>query len=278
MNSDIRLSVSFKGHRKRKRLRLLLGDNATDYLIDLWLTVAQDRPDGVMTGWKTVDIALAAGWEGDAEQFTASLIDCGLLDKADDVYRLHDWEEHQPWACKAKERSEQAHRSAMMRWHPGANDAQRMPRACPPHANSNAQRMPKDENNAPSPSPSPSPSPKENTILSDSARRIFDHWNGQKIVVHRKMTDKQRRRVKSVLETGNTEQEVMQAITNYAEILHGKEYYLKYTWPLEDFLQRGLSKFLLPIDIVRENYRTNENGRKDSRGLPKHYDPTPAYD
>ena len=35
MNSDIRLAVSFRGHRKRKRLRLLLGPGSTDYLIDL---------------------------------------------------------------------------------------------------------------------------------------------------------------------------------------------------------------------------------------------------
>ena len=30
MNSDIRLAVSFRGHRKRKRLRLLLGSGSTD--------------------------------------------------------------------------------------------------------------------------------------------------------------------------------------------------------------------------------------------------------
>lgn len=32
MNSDIRLAVSFRGHRKRKRLQLLLGPGSTDYL------------------------------------------------------------------------------------------------------------------------------------------------------------------------------------------------------------------------------------------------------
>ena len=34
MNTDIRLAVSFRGHRKRKRLRLLLGPGSTDYLLE----------------------------------------------------------------------------------------------------------------------------------------------------------------------------------------------------------------------------------------------------
>ena len=44
MNTDIRISVSFKGHRKRKKLKLYLKDDgATEYLIDLWISVATDR-------------------------------------------------------------------------------------------------------------------------------------------------------------------------------------------------------------------------------------------
>lgn len=61
MNSDIRLAVSFRGHRKRKRLRLLLGPGSTDYLIDLWIATAMNHPNGILQGMDETDIALEAG-------------------------------------------------------------------------------------------------------------------------------------------------------------------------------------------------------------------------
>ena len=72
MNSDIRLAVSFRGHRKRKRLRLLLGPGSTDCLIDLWIATAMTHPSGVLHGMDEIDIALEAGWEGDPQQFVAA--------------------------------------------------------------------------------------------------------------------------------------------------------------------------------------------------------------
>ena len=51
MNTDIRIKVSFRDHRKRKRLRSLLRPGATDYLLDLWLATAMNHPDGVLAGW-----------------------------------------------------------------------------------------------------------------------------------------------------------------------------------------------------------------------------------
>jgi hypothetical protein len=136
LNSDIRLYVSFKGHRKRLKLRRVLGESATDYLIDLWLTVAQDRPDGVLTGWDESDIALAAGWEGEPQELVKALIDCRLLDEGE-CYSLHDWAEHQPWACNAQQRSDRARRSAMARWSKLPH-AERMPDACGTHTERNA--------------------------------------------------------------------------------------------------------------------------------------------
>lgn len=61
MNTDIRLLVSFKGHRKRKRFKMVIGLEATDYLIDLWLTAAEDRPDGILSGWDDTELHLLQG-------------------------------------------------------------------------------------------------------------------------------------------------------------------------------------------------------------------------
>lgn len=117
MNSDIRLSIAFKGHRKRKKLRRRIGDRADSYLIDLWLTVALDRPDGRLTGWTVDDIADSCGWEGESEKLFKALVDAGWIDVDDDgVMSVHDWQEHQSWACNAKARSEKARKAAEKRW------------------------------------------------------------------------------------------------------------------------------------------------------------------
>lgn len=94
---DIKLKFPFKGSRKRLRLNMLLGPGATDYLIDLLLTVATERPEGgVLSGWDELDIALAGGWKDDPHQFVDALIKCGLLDRDEKgEYSIHEWDEFQ---------------------------------------------------------------------------------------------------------------------------------------------------------------------------------------
>jgi len=117
MNSDIRILVSFKGHRKRHHLEKLLGSiGATRYLLDLWLTAAQQRPDGHLKDWNAKDIAIAAGYSGKPQKFVDSLLESGFLDRDGEGYRLHDWSEHQPWCCGAPRRSEDARKAAEVRW------------------------------------------------------------------------------------------------------------------------------------------------------------------
>ena len=116
MNNDIRISVSFRGHRKRVKLERILGAKATGYPLDLWLTVAQQRPDGHLKDWDEIDIALAAGYRRAPSKFVQALCNCGFLEKDGDGYRLHDWEDHQPWACGAEHRSAAARKAAMARW------------------------------------------------------------------------------------------------------------------------------------------------------------------
>lgn len=116
MNKDIRLAVSFKGHRKRKKLRKLVGDKADSYLLDLWLTVATDCPEGDLSDWDEEDIALSCGWEGDPKEIVESLVKTRWIDETKDGYKIHDWEEHQGWACHAKKRSKIAKAAANKRW------------------------------------------------------------------------------------------------------------------------------------------------------------------
>lgn len=148
MNSDIRLAVSFRGHRKRKRLRLLLGAGSTDCLIDLWIATAMTHPSGILQGMDEIDIALEAGWEGDPQQFVVALVECGFLEKdGHGVYALHDWSDHQGYAIHAERRKANARNAAAARWN--ARQEKAMRDTCGQHA----------EGNPPSPLPSPVPEP-----------------------------------------------------------------------------------------------------------------------
>lgn len=157
MNTDIRIAVSFLGHRKRKRLRMLLGAGSTDCLLDLWISTAMNHPSGVLSGMDEIDIALEAGWEGDAQKFVDAMLQSGFLERMDDgTYRLHDWEEHQAYVIKSPSRKAAAQDAARVRW-----EKDRMRKACGEHADGMQPALPDDANgNAPLPSPVPVPDPK----------------------------------------------------------------------------------------------------------------------
>lgn len=149
MNTDIRISVSFKGHRKRKKLRRLLGDRSDSYLIDFWITVSTDCPKGVLVGWTPEDIADACCWNGDPKDITDAFLSSGWIDIDENgQYSVHDWDKHQAWACNADKRSEAARAAAKKRWDTIHNkkikedeseqDKEFMPGACGAHKNSNA--------------------------------------------------------------------------------------------------------------------------------------------
>lgn len=152
MNTDIRIAVSFRNHRKRRKLRLVLGDNSTDYLIDLWLSTAMNHPDGKLVGMDEVDIALEAGWEKDPAVFVDGLMRCGFLDRDESgTYVLHDWEDHQGYAIFADARTEKARKAAKIRWGKPAHAP-----SIEKDATSNAPSI---ENPCPYPAPNPSPNP-----------------------------------------------------------------------------------------------------------------------
>ncbi len=151
MNSDIRIAVSFRGHRKRKRLRHLIGDGATDYLIDLWIATAMNHPSGVLEDMDEIDIALEAGWpldaEGGAEKFVDALLQCKFLEKnVQGKYILHDWHDHQGYVIHAEQRKQQARKAAETRW----NKKQVVQGECSQHTSSNPPTQP-----VPSPEPTP---------------------------------------------------------------------------------------------------------------------------
>lgn len=90
-------------------------------------------------------------------------------------------------------------------------------------------------------------------IVGTPQERIFQRWNSKGIIQHRKLTDKIKRAINGALKD-YSEEEICQAIDNYAVILADDRYYWSYKWGLKEFLQRGLDKFL-DFDVAAQNYR-----------------------
>ena len=171
MNTDIRVTTTFRGSRKRKKLAMKWGKDPAGHLIDLWIGTAESRPDGILAGWNETDIALEAGWEDDPGQFVKDLVEAGFLDKRQDGdYIIHDWQDHNAWASDAERRSKAAKKAARARWNkrngckPDAEEDKpnkgNNAEAMRPHADRiKAQCGEQGRGNAPSPYPSPSPNP-----------------------------------------------------------------------------------------------------------------------
>jgi hypothetical protein len=90
----------------------------------------------------------------------------------------------------------------------------------------------------------------------ETNKLIFDFWNEQGITKHIKLTPKMETKINSSLKTYSLE-EIKQSIKTYGEVLNGKEYFWNYKWTLDEFLARGLTKFL---DVPKSNFLSGSFG------------------
>lgn len=80
---------------------------------------------------------------------------------------------------------------------------------------------------------------------------LLNFWNSQKIITHRSI-DKFKSKIKTSLKAYSLE-DIKQAIENYAHILRDDKYYWSHSWALDEFLQRGLDRFI-DFEICHKNY------------------------
>lgn len=118
MNTDFRVSITFTRHPKTRILKKRLGLEATWALLELWTWAAVNRPSGLLSGMTEEQIEVAADWDGQNGELVKNLVELHWIDKLDDgTYALHQWEEHQPWASDAGNRSDKARFSGLARHH-----------------------------------------------------------------------------------------------------------------------------------------------------------------
>lgn len=86
-------------------------------------------------------------------------------------------------------------------------------------------------------------------------KHIYNFWNSQKIIIHKKLTSKTNTAIKSALKN-YSEPEIIKAIENYKTVLTSENHYWTHKWGLLDFLNRGLRKFIDAADPLG-NYKNN---------------------
>jgi len=108
MTTDIRISVEFWDHPKTIKLQTRLGLEAVKNLQLLWMWVAKNRPDGILSRMDDEDVELASRWHGEPGAFLKTLANLKFLEKSNEVYTIHDWRSHNPWAAESATRSDKA--------------------------------------------------------------------------------------------------------------------------------------------------------------------------
>lgn len=86
---------------------------------------------------------------------------------------------------------------------------------------------------------------------------VFDFWNNQKIITHKKLTEKIESNINAKFKDGFTPDEISESIKNYKFILESDKHYWTHKWTLAEFLLRGLDKFMTDSDPFT-NYKNKE--------------------
>ena len=89
---------------------------------------------------------------------------------------------------------------------------------------------------------------KRKTLKADKDQiynRFLEEWNQRGIIQHKKVTTRMKKVIDKVLKNADYPiSEVFKAFGNYAHVLKSPSYSWSYQWTMEDFLNRGLHKFV----------------------------------
>jgi hypothetical protein len=116
MADDARISTALPSHPKTRKLKKRLGADGCWSLVCLLLFAAESKPDGNLEGMTDEDIELAADWGGKDGEFVSVLLEIRFLDGVSGAFTIHDWAEHNPYACTRGIRQAAARKAANAKW------------------------------------------------------------------------------------------------------------------------------------------------------------------
>lgn len=97
---------------------------------------------------------------------------------------------------------------------------------------------------------------------------LFNIWNDLKIITHKKLTADIKRAIDNTRKD-YTQEEIEQAMRNYAVIVKGSEYYFNHKWTLVEFLSRRHSNNIerfLDLEIAKSNFKQEGKGGAHRQG------------
>jgi len=107
---------------------------------------------------------------------------------------------------------------------------------------------------------------------------LFNLWNDLRIISHKKLTGDMKRAIDSTRKDYSQE-EIEQAMRNYAVIVKGTEYYFNHRWTLAEFLSRRHSNNIerfLDLEVAKSNFK-KEADRGTHRQSPTKLIPRDQY-
>ncbi len=146
----LNLDLDYFDHPKSVRLVGLLGKGSDLLPIRLWCYCGKYHADtGILTGFLPQEIETALRWWGPAGRAVEALEKTGFLERCENGYKVHDWEEINGHISALKERASVAARARWDRVRQEAADAQALLTHSPSNAPGNAPSspsIPKEEN------------------------------------------------------------------------------------------------------------------------------------
>jgi hypothetical protein len=108
------VDLDYFGHYKTVRLVGICGDGAAEYPIRLWTYVGKYHAlDGCLKTYSPDQLETAVNWRGERGKLVDAMVEAGFLEKLENGYAVHDWEEHCGHLAAYKKRAKTA---AKKRW------------------------------------------------------------------------------------------------------------------------------------------------------------------
>lgn len=204
------------------------------------------------------DGCLPAGFS--RRKLSTELVANGLWIATETGFTIHDYLEYQP----SKEHAQSVSQKR--------SDAGRAGGLAKANGKQSASNLSSKSEAKVKPVPVPVPKENKNTARERAAQfdEIYSCWMNQPAVVqHRQPTDLMRRHAAAAVKN-HTLQGVLDSIALYATVLASAQHFFSYSWPLDEFLQRGVPKFLPETNPLTRFYgqAPGTNGAQQAERKP----------
>lgn len=118
-------------------------------------------------------------------------------------------------------------------------------------------------------------------ITTDIYSTFLKNWKKNSLIQHNKITSKRKKAIDKILKENDYPlEEIFKAFQNYSIVLNSDDYFWDYKWSMEDFLQRGLNKFVDEAEPL-ENFKNRQtsfgfNSKQQFEKQPKIHPTTPT--